>query len=158
MKGIRKLLVLSLAIFATATARADDLAACIYSNGVLQGKVLLSSKPVLKSQGDDITMLLDGGVVLEVPALGTVIKFEDAEGEPSAVSQVSSDNVPLYRITGGSVSLSGLAPGSTVQIHTLDGRLVSAARADGDGHASLPTSKGVMIVSAGSISMKLINK
>lgn len=69
------------------------------------------------------------------------------------------DTSAHFRIT--QTDIQGLAPGETVTVYTMDGKLVARAKADANGTAQIAMqqlSQGVFILKTSSKSIKLINR
>ncbi len=159
---MKKTISLLFALALATAAHAQQYAACIYQDGTLQGKYALAEKPVLAFAGDDIVLSVGGKQQIQFAALGTVVRFEE---ETSGIRGVSDSGkgsettaVPVFGVSDGRLSVSGLPSGETVLLYTADGRLTSMSRAKADGTVSAALGKGVTVVRAGRFAFKVVNK
>lgn len=97
--------------------------------------ILLDERPVV-TFSDDSFVLRTHMASLSMPASlvtgFTYVKSDDATGTPRLGGSGS-----FLSLSGGRLSMSGLAPSSSVQVYSADGALLSTARADGKGGISL---------------------
>jgi hypothetical protein len=114
----------------------------------------LSTNPVITFEGENMVVACDV-IQISIP-LGDIDDYVVSDGT-TAIEPVTTQP----RFTRGHVIFSGVAAGSPVYIHTLDGKVVGKQAADASGKADVSLEnlpKGAYIINSQNNSIKVINK
>ena len=114
----------------------------------------LSTNPVITFEGENMVVASDV-IQISIP-LGDIDDYVVNEGT-TTIEPVTTQ--PQY--SRGHVIFSGVAAGSPVYIHTLDGKVVGKQAADASGKADVSLEnlpKGAYIINSQNNSIKVINK
>ena len=150
---MKKLLLLLFLFVATATY-ADDAQIVIKQKSGNETILKLSTNPVITFEGEKMVVASDV-IQISIP-IDDIADYSVSDGTTS-IEPVSAQ--PLY--TRGHVIFSGIAAGSPVYVHTLDGKVVGKQAADASGKADVSLEnlpKGAYIISSQNNSIKVINK
>ena len=150
MKKQLLLLVMLLPILASA----DDAQIVIKQKSGNETILKLSTNPVITFDGENMVVASDV-IQISIP-LGDIDDYVVNEGT-TAIEPFTTQ--PQF--TRGHVIFSGVAAGSPVFIHTLDGKVVAKQAADASGKADVSLEnlpKGAYIISSQNNSIKVINK
>ena len=151
---MKKQILLFLLALLPLAASADDAQIVIKQKGGNETVLKLSTNPVITFDGENMVVTSDV-IQISIP-LGDIDDYVVNEGT-TAIEPVTTQ--PQY--SRGHVIYSGVAAGSPVYVHTLDGKVVSKQAADASGKAdicleNLP--KGAYIINSQNNSIKVINK
>jgi hypothetical protein len=135
-------------------ANADNAQIVIKQKGGNETVLQLSTIPVITFDGENMVVASDV-IQISIP-MGDIDDYVVNNGT-TAIEPVTTQ--PQF--TRGHVIFSGVAAGSPVFIHTLDGKVVAKQAADASGKAdvnleNLP--KGAYIINSQNNSIKVINK
>ncbi len=136
----------------------------LFSNGE-KASFAFASKPTIE-------VTADGLMVSSTSAAAVAYQFADVqkfyfednvvETGISHVDGAESAQRPVFHYADGVVSVSGLLSGSNLVVSSVNGSLLKAAKADGQGNASVDLNSqpaGVYVVSTGSgVSFKILKK
>ena len=148
-----KILFFILALLPIA-ASAEDAQIVIKQKGGNETVLKLSTNPVITFEGENMVVASDV-IQISIP-LGDIDDYVVNNGT-TAIEPVKAQ--PQY--TCGHVIFSGVADGSPIYIHTLDGKVVGKQAADASGKADVSLEnlpKGAYIISSQNNSIKVINK
>lgn len=115
---------------------------------------VLSEKPVIT--------LSNGNVVIDGSASTTyarseVEKFYFDFFDPNGIKTMSDDGITFCYVDGNNFRISGLKENTVVSVASLDGKILSTLKSDGDVTISLGNyPKGAYIVSFGKRSVKIV--
>lgn len=118
-------------------------------------KFELASSPVVTYSGNDIIVTCGEEVFQTSMANIETVKFE--KDSSTGIERITTTE-PRAAFTFGNASFEGMQAGATVTVYTLDGKVVAAAKADGEGRASISMSglqRGVYIIRTPNKSFKI---
>ena len=151
---MKKQLLLLVMLLLPILARADDAQIVIKQKGGNETVLKLSTNPVITFEGERMVVASDV-IQISIP-LDDIDDYVVSDGT-TAIEPVATQ--PQY--TRGHVIFSGVAAGSPVYIHTLDGKVVGKQVADASGKADVSLEnlpKGAYIINSQNNSIKVINK
>lgn len=117
--------------------------------------ILLDQDPLVRFEGLDLVIATDMNVV-NFPS-EEAEKLTNVSVDPGGISGAMLPDA-LFTFGEESLKVANLAPGISVAIYTVDGKLISSAITDGSGNASLTLpgqSASVYIVQTPSVSFKI---
>ncbi len=118
-------------------------------------KFALSDAPVITYSGNDIVVTC-GDAVLQT-SMANIEAVTFGKGEPTAINEMrKEDVVPSFSFN--TASFEGLQAGAPITIYSLDGKMMSGAKADVEGKARIDLSdlqKGVYILHTPNKSFKI---
>jgi hypothetical protein len=151
---MKKQLLLFLLMLLPMLASADEAQIVIKQKSGNETILKLSTNPVITFEGENMVVASDV-IQISIP-MGDIDDYVVSDGT-TAIEPVATQ--PLY--SRGHVIFSGVAAGSSVYIHTLDGKVVGKQVADASGKADISLEnlpKGAYIISSQSNSIKVVNK
>lgn len=151
---MKKQLLLLVMLLLPILASADEAQIVIKQKSGNETILKLSTNPVITFDGENMVVTSDV-IQISIP-LGDIDDYVVNEGT-TAIEPVTTQ--PQY--SRGHVIFSGVAAGSPVYVHTLDGKVVSKQAADASGKADVSLEnlpKGAYIISSQNNSIKVINK
>lgn len=119
-----------------------------------------SQQPTATFSGADMILALNDAPSVTYPMseISSLTMIDD----PTGVNEINGENGKLLiSVTSEAVTVEGLAPGASLQLFDMSGRLVASAKASADGVASAALSslqKGVFVAVTPVHSFKFINK
>ncbi len=150
---MNKLLLLLFLFVATATY-ADDAQIVIKQKGGNETILKLSLNPIITFVGENMVVTSDViQISIPIDDIGGYVVSDGTTGIGPVTTQ------PQY--TRGHVIFSGIAVGSPVYVHTLEGKVVGKQTADASGNADISMEnlpKGIYIISSQNNTIKVINK
>jgi hypothetical protein len=151
---MKKEILLFVLMLLPMVASADDAQIVIKQKSGNETVLKLSTNPVITFEGERMVVASDV-IQISIP-LDDIDDYVVSDGT-TAIEPVATQ--PQY--TRGHVIFSGIAAGSPVFIHTLDGKVVAKQAADASGKADVSLEnlpKGAYIISSQNSSIKVINK
>ena len=151
---MKKQILLFLLALLPMLAIADDAQIVIKQKGGNETVLKLSTNPVITFEGENMVVASDV-IQISIP-LNDIDDYVVSDGT-TAIEPVTAQ--PQF--TRGHVIFSGMAAGSPVYIHTLDGKLVAKQAADASGKADVSMEnlpKGAYIITSQNNSIKVVNK
>ncbi len=134
----RILLLGSLLMLSTAMTRADNTAVQILTADGDGPLFMLEERPQVACQGD-MLVITAGETVVNYPLADRArFVFVDEADVPTAISQTTlTAPRPVVRISGQTMTVDGLQPGTALRVADVRGRLVATAVADAQGHTAV---------------------
>lgn len=165
MKNLKKLFLSGLLLFSASLYAQEYEAPCVVVEQTDGSKTeyLLKSEPRIAFDGETVTLTTsDETVLLKVENVSRAYVKAPVKPQPNEVGIAeASKTAERVILTADGLSLSGLQPGSAVDVYTADGRQLKAVKAAADGTASLNlgnSRSGMIIVKTNNQSFKLIRK
>ena len=151
---MKKVILLFVLMLLPMVASADDAQIVIKQKSGNETVLKLSTNPVITFEGERMVVASDV-IQISIP-LDDIDDYVVSDGT-TAIEPVTTQP----RFTRGHIIFSGVAAGSPVYIHTLDGKVVGKQVADASGKADVSLEnlpKGAYIISSQNSSIKVINK
>jgi hypothetical protein len=131
------------------------------TNGT-ETEYLLKSDPRITFDGENVTLTTsEETIVLKAEyVLRAYVKAAKSQPDEVGISEATK-SAERVALTADGLSLTGLTPGSAVDVYTADGRQLKSVKAAADGTASLNfgnSRSGMIIVKTNNQSFKLIRK
>ena len=151
---MKKLLSLLL-LFVATTTYADDARIVIKQKSGNETVLELATNPVITFEDEDMVVTNDF-TTIAIP-LADISYYEVSDGTPTAIAPITDQ--PKY--ASGHVIFTDMTKGTSVYVHTLDGKMVSKQTVGASGKVdvslkSLP--KGAYVISTQKNKIKVINK
>ena len=151
---MKKEILLFVLMLLPMVASADDAQIVIKQKSGNETVLKLSTNPVITFEGENMVVASDV-IQISIP-LDDIDDYVVSDGT-TAIEPVTTQP----RFTRGHVIFSGVAAGSPVYIHTLDGKVVGKQVADASGKADVSLEnlpKGAYIINSQNNSIKVVNK
>jgi hypothetical protein len=159
-----KFFLLAMTLISLGSMAATPGVTLLFSNGQ-KASFAFASEPVIEVNGVILTVSSANEATVELlfPNLQRFYFEDDIYG--TDISQVGDDvsgSHPVFSYANGVVSVSGLSTGERVTVVTINGSIVTTAKADNTGNASINLCNepaGVYVISTGKgVSFKLLKK
>ena len=159
-----KFFLLAMTLISLGSMAATPGVTLLFSNGQ-KASFAFASEPVFEVKDDGLVVSSSNAVAVSYH-FSDVQRFyfeDDIEGtDISQMGDDASDNHPVFNYAIGVVSVSGLSAGERITVVTINGSIVTTAKADNTGDASINLCNepaGVYVVSTGNgVSFKLLKK